>query len=50
MLTRNPKEDDESDRIREVFMTTEHEQETIEVNQRPGFHFHNSAWSENEYH
>ena len=25
MLSRNPKEDDGSDRIREVFMTTEHE-------------------------
>jgi len=50
MLTRNPREDDGMDRLREVFMTAETEQETADVNMKPGFHFHNSAWSENEYH
>ena len=30
--------------------TEQDEQETRDVNAKPGFHFHNSAWSENEYH
>ena len=50
MLSRNPKEDDEAEKLKEVFMNPDTEVETFEVNQKPGFHFHNSAWSENEYH
>ena len=50
MLARNPKEDDELFNMKEVFMTADTEVETLEVNQKPGFHFHNSAWSENEFH
>ena len=50
MLARNPKDDDELFGMKEVFMTADTEVETFEVNQKPGFHFHNSAWSENEFH
>ena len=51
MLARNPLEDDGADHLKEVFMNSDTEtNETYEVNQKPGFHFHNSAWSENEFH
>ena len=50
MLAQNPKEGDEYSQLKEVFMGADSEAETFIVNQKPGFHFHNSAWSENEFH
>ena len=50
MLARNPRETDGPNRLHEVFMTSDHEDEATEINSNPGFHFHNSAWKENEYH
>ena len=53
MLARNPKEDDLLTHLREVFMvdgSQATEEEKSQVKKQPGFHFHNSAWSENEYH
>jgi len=49
LLSRNPKEDDGPERMHQVFMA-DNEQELGDVNQKPGFHFHNSASFENEYH
>ena len=50
MLSRNPKEDDGAENLKEVFMTSDFETESLELNLKPGFHFHNSTFTENEYH
>ena len=52
LLTRNPKDSDKSEKLKEIFMTPEQEEESRwKVKLEPGFHFQNTLQSrENEYH
>ena len=49
MLSRNPSEVDGPAKLKELFMPDDAETESESVRQKPGFHFHNSAWQENEF-